>query len=191
MWIDTHDDTAILWIVLFGQVIGAVPVADDPPPTGSYSAWSLDPLSRTFARSSYPAILLGTAAAKLTRAGHNVLMMLEPEPMLYVADGPDGPASIPLETFRAETPRRSARDDSPRDDQAGDSSVAIVELKLWPSKARPPTPDLLTKSCWRGPDWRSNRVFGTSGTHARGRHLVRSRLCIRRWASALTYASRS
>ncbi len=107
LWIDTHDDTAILWIALFGQVIGAVPIADDPPPKGSYSAWSLDPLSRTFARSTYPAILLGTAAAKLARAGHNVLMMLEPEPMLYVADGPDGPASIPLETFQAETPQHA------------------------------------------------------------------------------------
>ena len=47
---------------------------------------------------------MGTAAAKLTRAGHNVLMLLEPEPMLYIADGPDGPATIPLETFRADSP---------------------------------------------------------------------------------------
>lgn len=43
MWIEAHDGTAVLMVVLFGQVLGAVPVSDEPPPDGAYSAWSLDP----------------------------------------------------------------------------------------------------------------------------------------------------
>lgn len=104
MWIDMYEETAILWIALFAQIVGAVPIADAPPPEGAYSAWSLDPVRGTFRRGSYPAIMLGSAAAKLTREGFRVLTVLGPNPFLYVEDGPNGPAEIPLETLRAETP---------------------------------------------------------------------------------------
>jgi hypothetical protein len=105
MWIETHEGTAALMVVLFGQVLGAVPVSDEPPPEGAYSAWSFDPQERSFRRSSFPAIWFGTAAARVTRAGHDVLMVLSPEqPFIYVADSSDGPADLPIPTTRADSP---------------------------------------------------------------------------------------
>jgi hypothetical protein len=105
MWIEAHDGTAVLMVVLFGQVLGAVPVSDEPPPDGAYSAWSLDPQERSFSRSSFPAIWFGTAAARLTKAGYNVLTVLDPkQPFMYVEDGQDGPANLPIPTMRADSP---------------------------------------------------------------------------------------
>jgi HNH endonuclease len=107
MWIEHRDSTATLTIVLFGQVIGAVPVSDVPPPQGAYSAWTLDPEARAFRRSSYPAVWHGTAAARLTKAGYNVVSVLNEDPersFLYVADGPDGPADLPIPTIRVDSP---------------------------------------------------------------------------------------
>lgn len=42
MWIEPAEDTAVLMVVLFGQVIGAVPL-NDLPAEAERSAWSLDP----------------------------------------------------------------------------------------------------------------------------------------------------
>lgn len=103
-----YKDTALLSVVLFGQVLGAVRLADQLPPPEAYSAWSLDPRKREFRRSSFPAILLGTTSAKLTKAGHHVLTIMGPQgPVLYVEDGPNGPAEMPIETFRAESPQQA------------------------------------------------------------------------------------
>ncbi len=67
MWIEPYEDTEVLMIVLFGQVQGAVPVADIPGPEAEPSAWSLDPLAGPVERSTYPAVKVGTAAARLTQ----------------------------------------------------------------------------------------------------------------------------
>jgi len=105
-WIQPYEDTAVLMIVLFGQVQGAVPVGDIPGPRPEPSAWSLDPLTGEVHRSTYPAVKVGTAMARLTKEGHNVLTMDvgEEEPLLYIADGPDGPADLPIPTMRADSP---------------------------------------------------------------------------------------
>lgn len=109
-WVEYHEGTASLMIVLFGQIIGSVPVSDQEPPLGCYSAWTLDPLARTFRRSSYPAVWQGTAAARLTREGHDVLTVAGPgEGFMYVADGPSGPAELPIFTIRAESPSHAFR----------------------------------------------------------------------------------
>lgn len=107
MWIEYREGTATLTIVLFGQVIGAVPVSSQAPPQGAFSAWTFDPQARSFRRSSYPAVWHGTAAARLTNAGYNVVSMLDPDPersFLYIADGPDGPADVPIPTVRVDSP---------------------------------------------------------------------------------------
>jgi len=110
LWVEFHDNAALLMIVLFGQVIGAVPLSDDAPPAGAKSAWSLDPIDRSLHRSSYPAIWLGTAAARLTNAGHNVLTVLIPgQEFLYVEDGPNGPAKLPFQPLRADSPSDALR----------------------------------------------------------------------------------
>jgi hypothetical protein len=101
-WIETHDETAILMIALFGQVLGAVPVSSEAPPPSAYSAWTWDPVERSFRVSSFPAIWEATAAAKLTKEGHNVLSA-PGQGFFYVADGPDGPAELPIPTVRAKS----------------------------------------------------------------------------------------
>lgn len=104
-WIDMHNGVAVLMVVLFGQVLGAVPVANTKPPAGAYSAWSFDPVERTFHPSSYPAIWLGTAAARLTQEGSDVVSVaVGDRAVMFVPDGPDGPAEIPIPTVRAESP---------------------------------------------------------------------------------------
>jgi hypothetical protein len=83
---------SVLMIALFGQIIGAVPINGEPPPDGAYSAWTLDPLARSVTQSSFPAVWLGTAAARMTAAGHDVVMVPGGEhPFMFVEDGPDGP----------------------------------------------------------------------------------------------------
>jgi hypothetical protein len=106
IWIEPHEDTAVLMIVLFGQLLGAVPVSDIPGPTAEPSAWSVDPLEGSVERSNYPAVKYGTAAARLTQEGHNVVTVLRgsEEPFFYIEDGPDGPADVPIPTMRAESP---------------------------------------------------------------------------------------
>jgi hypothetical protein len=105
IWIESHNDTAVLMVVLFGQVQGAVPVGDLPGPTPDPSAWSIDPLVGRVEHSTYPAVRFGTAVAQLTQEGHDVMAFADPEyPFFYVADGPNGPADLPIPTMRANSP---------------------------------------------------------------------------------------
>lgn len=107
LWIESHEDTAVLMVVLFGQVLGAIPVNDLPAPFGDPSAWSIDPHSSALHRSTYPAVKYGTAMAKLTKAGHNVVLIERgpgAEPFFFVEDSPDGPADLPIPTVRADSP---------------------------------------------------------------------------------------
>lgn len=100
-----HNGVAVLMVVLFGQVLGAVPAANTKPPEGAYSAWSFDPVERKFHPSSYPAIWLGTAAARLTQEGSDVFSVaVGDRAVMFVPDGPDGPVEMPIPTVRTESP---------------------------------------------------------------------------------------
>jgi HNH endonuclease/SEC-C motif len=103
LWIDDFGDVAVLHVVLFGQVLGAVPVNQAKAPS-EYSAWRFDPVKRNFSHSSYPAIWLGTAAARASQTGRRSFTMLHGQPFLYVEDGPGGPMDIPVPTVRADSP---------------------------------------------------------------------------------------
>jgi hypothetical protein len=105
IWIEPYNDTAVLMVVLFGQVQGAVPIGDLPGPTANPSAWSIDPLVGRVERSTYPAVKFGTAMAQLTQEGHDVVAFADPErPFFFIADGPNGPADLPIPTMRANSP---------------------------------------------------------------------------------------
>ena len=70
LWIKPREDTAVLMVALFGQVLGAVPV-NDLPAEADPSAWALDPQVRTFYR-SIPIQPSGSSmppAASRTQAG--------------------------------------------------------------------------------------------------------------------------
>ncbi len=46
LWIHPSDETVILWIALFAEVIGAVPIGDLPALDAHHTAWTLDPHRR-------------------------------------------------------------------------------------------------------------------------------------------------
>ena len=103
LWIEAHEDSAILMIVLFGQLLGAVPV-NDLPAKADPSAWSLDPRDQTVHRSTFPAIWFGSAMARLSQEGRDVVAVLDSDnPFLFVPDGNRGPAEIPG-SLRADSP---------------------------------------------------------------------------------------
>jgi hypothetical protein len=107
-WIDRHDEVAVLMVVLFGQVVGAVPIGNAQPPQRAYTGWIFEPIKRTFHRTSYPAMMLGAAAARLTQEGHDVLTMPDaPTPWMFIADGPNGPAELPIPTLPADSPQHA------------------------------------------------------------------------------------
>jgi hypothetical protein len=107
-WIDQRDDVAVLMVVLFGQVIGAVPIGNTQPAQGAYTGWIFEPVKRTFYRSSYPAMMLGAAAARLTQEGHDVVAAPDAAtPWMFVADGHNGPAELPIPTLRADSPQHA------------------------------------------------------------------------------------
>ena len=109
IWIDDVGDTAILHVVLFGQLLGAVPI-NRAGAASEYSAWRFEPKKREFGHSSYPAIYHGTVAAMATQTGRNVLSMMVGEtPFTYIEDGPDGPMDIPVPTLRADSPADALR----------------------------------------------------------------------------------
>jgi hypothetical protein len=109
LWIDDVADTAILHVVLFGQLLGAVPVNKAGEPS-EYSAWRFNPENRDFNHSSYPAIWHGTAAALATRGGRNVVSVVDAEnSFTYIEDGPNGPMDIPVPTLRADSPADALR----------------------------------------------------------------------------------
>jgi hypothetical protein len=91
-------------VALFGQVLGAVPLSDEIPPEGAETCWTLDPVARTFKRRQYEGVWGGTAAARLTKEGHNVVMVMSDPPMMFVEDGPNGPAAMPVPAIRADSP---------------------------------------------------------------------------------------
>ena len=104
LWIDDFEDTAILYVVLFGQVLGAVVINNAGAPS-EYSAWRFDPQRRDFGPSSYPAIWLGAAAARASATGRQSVTVLEPDhAFIFIEDGPEGPMGIPGPTQRADSP---------------------------------------------------------------------------------------
>jgi SEC-C motif len=109
LWIDDVADTAILHVVLFGQLLGAVPINKAGEPS-EYSAWRFNPEKRDFNHSSYPAIWHGTVAALATRSGRNVVSVVDAEnSFTYIEDGPNGPMDIPALTLRADSPADALR----------------------------------------------------------------------------------
>lgn len=103
IWIQPHEGTAVLMVVLFGQVLGAVPVNDLPADAGP-SAWSLDPRARTFYSSSYPAIWLANAARRIQEAGGTPCVLAAGDaPFVYTPDGPDGPVDLGVPTEHVES----------------------------------------------------------------------------------------
>ena len=62
------------------------------------------PEARTFIHSSYPAIWLGTVAARAAATGRSSVTVLDGRPFVFIEDGPDGPMEIPAPTLRADSP---------------------------------------------------------------------------------------
>ena len=104
LWIDDVEDAALLHVVLFGQVLGAVAI-NNAGSASEYSAWRFDPTTRDFGHTTYPAIWYGTAAARASETGRRSLTILDGEhSFFYVEDGPDGPMEMPVPTRRADSP---------------------------------------------------------------------------------------
>jgi hypothetical protein len=104
LWIADFEDTAILYVVLFGQVLGAVAINNAGAPS-EYSAWRFDPQQRVFSHSSYPAIYLATAAVRAEESGRRSVSVLDSEQsFIFIEDGPEGPKQIPGHTLSADSP---------------------------------------------------------------------------------------
>lgn len=97
LWIHASQDTVILWIALFGEVIGAVPIGDTPAGNARHTAWSFDPIGGTgeprVRRSTYEGLYGGTLAARATKLGADVVSIPELG-LTYIPDGPDGPIDL-------------------------------------------------------------------------------------------------
>jgi hypothetical protein len=104
LWIEPFKDTAILFVVLFGQVHGGVPV-NDLPSEGHPTAWSLDPRARTMYRTGWPAIWLGNAARRIEEKGGTPVLIAHPDhPFIYTPHGPDGPIVLGVATETVNSP---------------------------------------------------------------------------------------
>lgn len=103
IWIEDFQDIALLHVVIFGQLLGAVAINEARAPS-EYSAWRFDPKACTFTHSSYPAIWLGTVAARAAASGRSSVTVLDGRPFVFIEDGPDGPMEIPAPTLRADSP---------------------------------------------------------------------------------------
>jgi len=103
IWIEDFKDIALLHVVMFGQLLGAVAVNEAGAPS-EYSAWRFDPKARNFSHSSYPAIWLGTVAARAGATGRSSVTAFDDRPLVFIEDGPDDPMEIPGPTLRAESP---------------------------------------------------------------------------------------
>lgn len=109
LWIDDVGDAAVLHAVLFGQLVGAVPM-NRAGAASKYSAWRFEPQKRDFSHSSYPAIWHSMVAVLATQAGRNVVSMLDGEkPFTFIEDGPQGPMGIPVPSMRADSPADALR----------------------------------------------------------------------------------
>jgi hypothetical protein len=104
LWIDDVGEAAILHVVLFGQVLGAVPINHADAPS-EYSAWRFDPKKRNFSHSSYPAIYHAMVAVLATKTGRNAVSVLaDDQSFTFIEDGPEGPMDFPVPTLRADSP---------------------------------------------------------------------------------------
>lgn len=109
LWVDDVDEAAVLHVVLFGQLLGAVPINHAGAPS-EYSAWRFNPENRDFGHSSYPAIWHAMTAVLATQSGRNVVSVLaEEQSFTFIADGPEGPMDIPVPTLRADSPTDALR----------------------------------------------------------------------------------
>lgn len=135
LWIDDVADAAILHVVLFGQVLGAVPInhAGAPSPDQS-TAWRFDPKKGDFSHTSYPAIWHAMVAVLAIRTGRNVVSGLDPKnSFTFIEDGPDGPMDIPVPTLRADSPVDALRVIAQH--QHGDQGVsAMATTAVGPSQ---------------------------------------------------------
>jgi HNH endonuclease/SEC-C motif len=103
LWIDDVGEAAVLHVVIFGQVLGAVPINQAGAPS-EYSAWRFDPKKRDFNHSSYPAIWHAMVAVLATQSGRNVVSVLAgKKPFTFIEDGAEGPMDIPVLTLRADS----------------------------------------------------------------------------------------
>jgi hypothetical protein len=106
LWIHPSEETVILWVALFGEVIGAVPIGDVPAPDAQHTAWSLDPIGGTgepgVRRTRYEAMHGATLAVRATRMGADVVSIPELG-LVYIPDGPDGPVDLGVTLTRVES----------------------------------------------------------------------------------------
>jgi hypothetical protein len=98
----------VLHVVLFGQVLGGVPV-NDMPAEAYPSAWSLDPHSRggenRVHRSTFQALWMANAARRANQKGAAPVFVADPDhPFLYIPDGPDGPVELGVSLPRVDSP---------------------------------------------------------------------------------------
>jgi hypothetical protein len=106
LWIHSAEETVILWIALFGEIIGAVPLADVPAPSARHTAWTLDPIGGTgeprVRRTTYETLHGATVAARATQMGADVVSIPELG-LVYIPDGPDGPVDLGAALPRVES----------------------------------------------------------------------------------------
>jgi SEC-C motif/HNH endonuclease len=104
LWIADFEDVAMLHVVLFGQLLGMVPI-NTAGADAEFSGWRFDPVKRTVNHTTHEGMWAGTAAARATQSGRNVMTIIgtDGQPYTYVEDGPHGPMDIPGQTFRAES----------------------------------------------------------------------------------------
>ncbi len=108
LWIEPYEDTALLKIALFGQVLGAVPL-NDLPAQAYPSAWSLDPHGRDGEprthRGTFESLQLASGARRVQDKGGTPVLVAHPDhPFLYIPDGPDGPIDFGVELEHVESP---------------------------------------------------------------------------------------
>lgn len=106
LWIHPSEETVILWIALFGEVIGAVPISDPPAPHAKHTAWTLDPIGGTgeprVRRTSYETLHGATVAVRATQMGADAVAIPELG-LVYIPDGPDGPVDLGVTLPRVES----------------------------------------------------------------------------------------
>lgn len=106
LWIHPAGDTVILWIALFGEVIGAVPIGDVPAPSAQHTSWTLNPIGGTgeprVRRTSYETLHGATVAVRATQMGADVVSLPELG-LVYIPDGPDGPVDLGVTLPRVES----------------------------------------------------------------------------------------
>lgn len=107
LWIEPRDDTAILMVAIFGQILGAVPV-NDLPAEARVSSWTLDPHARSCWRTSWHAMWGANVARRANKAGGTpVLIQTDDGPLVFIPDGPEGPIDMGIELPHVDSPREA------------------------------------------------------------------------------------